>query len=104
MPSFIYIEKQNFLIFAKYLKSNKMKRTILYFASLLTGLIMWTSCCQGDDSLGKSMGRWKGFSVESMTQSRIEGLEYIEVTMMDVIGKDTAGVRDRAALLKAQID
>ena len=81
-----------------------MKRTILYFASLLTGIVMWTSCCQGDDSLGKSMGRWNNFSVESMTQSRIEGLEYIEVTMHDVIGKDTAGVRDRAALIKSQID
>jgi sugar phosphate isomerase/epimerase/exopolysaccharide biosynthesis protein len=50
------------------------------------------------------MGRWEGFGVESMTQSHEAGLDYIEVTMNTVIGKDTAGVRDRAALLKAQID
>jgi sugar phosphate isomerase/epimerase/exopolysaccharide biosynthesis protein len=50
------------------------------------------------------MGRWDGFSVESMIQNRAGGLEYIEVTMMNVIGKDTAGVKDRATALKAKID
>ena len=50
------------------------------------------------------MGRWKDLNVESMAQNHAAGLEYIEVTMNDVIGKDTVGVRDRAALLKAQID
>ena len=81
-----------------------MKRTFLFLAGLVTAAALWTGCSQADDSLGKSMGRWNDFSVESMTQSRAGGVEYIEVTMMDVIGKDTAGVMDRAAALKAKID
>ena len=65
---------------------------------------LWTGCSQADNSLGKSMGRWADFGLESMIQNRQGGLEYIEVTMNDVIGKDTAGVMDRAAALKAKID
>ena len=81
-----------------------MKRTIFYFAGLLLSAVLWTSCNQADDSLGKSMGRWENFSVSSMIENREGGLEYIEVTMNNVIGKDTAGVMDRAAALKAKID
>ena len=81
-----------------------MKRTLLSIISLVAAATMWTGCSGGDNSLGKSLGRWENLSVESMTQNRIEGLEYIEVTMNYLIGKDTAGVRDRAALLKAQVD
>ena len=54
--------------------------------------------------MGKSMGRWIGFGLESMKENKEDGLDYIEVTMNNVIGKDTAGVRDRAAALKADID
>lgn len=53
---------------------------------------------------GKSMGRWTGFGLESMKANKAAGLDYIEVTMNNVIGKDTAGVWDRAAALKADID
>lgn len=81
-----------------------MKRTFLFLAGLVTAAALWTGCSQADDSLGKSMGRWTDFSLESMIQNRQGGLEYIEVTMNNVIGKDTAGVRDRAAALKADID
>ena len=81
-----------------------MKRTFLFLAGLLTAAALWTGCSQADNSLGKSMGRWTDFSLESMIQNRQGGLEYIEVTMMDVIGKDSAGVSDRAAALKAKID
>ena len=81
-----------------------MKHPFLSIICLAAAATMWTGCCQGSDSLGKSIGRWENLSVESMTANRIAGLEYIEVTMNNVIGKDTAGVRDRAALLKAQID
>ena len=84
--------------------TNIMKRTLLFLAGLLTAAALWTGCSQADDSLGKSMGRWENFSVSSMIENREGGLEYIEVTMNNVIGKDTAGVRDRAAFLKAQID
>ena len=81
-----------------------MKRTFLYLAGLVMAAALWTGCSQADNSLGKSMGRWADFGLESMIQNRQGGLEYIEVTMNDVIGKDTAGVRDRAAALKADID
>lgn len=54
--------------------------------------------------IGKSMGRWTGFGLESMKANKEAGLDYIEVTMNNVIGKDTAGVWDRAAAIKADID
>ena len=54
--------------------------------------------------IGKSMGRWKGFGLESMKENKAGGLDYIEVTMNTVIGKDTAGVRERAAKIKSEID
>ena len=54
--------------------------------------------------IGKSMGRWTGFGFESMKANKEAGLDYIEVTMNNVIGKDTAGVWDRAAAIKADID
>ena len=57
-----------------------------------------------DNSLGKSLGRWKEFSLESMVLNREGGLVYIEVTMNDVIGKDTVGVGERVEMLKSQID
>lgn len=81
-----------------------MKRIILFLAGVVTASTVWTGCYRADDSLGKSMGRWTGFGLESMIQNKAKGLGYIEVTMNDVIGKDTAGVRERAVLLKAQID
>ena len=54
--------------------------------------------------IGKSMGRWTGFGLESMKANKAAGLDYIEVTMNNVIGKDTAGVWDRATAIKADID
>ena len=54
--------------------------------------------------MGKSMGRWTGFGLESMKANKAAGLDYIEVTMNNVIGKDTAGVWDRAAAIKEDID
>lgn len=54
--------------------------------------------------MGKSMGRWTGFGLESMKENKTGGLDYIEVTMNNVIGRDTAGVWGRAAALKSDID
>ena len=71
---------------------------LIVMAALITG------CHPIDNSIGRSMGRWKDFGLESMIQNRQSGVEYIEVTMNDLIGKDTAGVRDRASMLKARID
>lgn len=81
-----------------------MKRTLILLLGLVMTSSLWVGYSQVSKSLGKSMGRWENFSVESMKQNRKDGLKYIEVTMNEVIGKDTAGVRDRAALLKEQID
>lgn len=73
-------------------------------------VVFWATVCalsghaQDVPSMGKSMGRWIGFGLESMKENKEDGLDYIEVTMNNVIGKDTAGVRDRAAALKADID
>ena len=39
-----------------------------------------------------------------MTQECAKGLEYIEITMNDVIGKDTTGLNDRIAALKADTE
>lgn len=77
-----------------------MKNNILTLLCILS----ITCSCAKELPLGKSMGRWKDFGVESMIRNHEGGLEYIEVTMNNVIGKDTAGVRERASLLKSQID
>ena len=81
-----------------------MKRIIILLAVLLSVGLLLSGCNPADHSLGKSLGMWKELSLESMIQNREGGLEYVEVEMNDVIGKDTAGVWDRAALLKSQID
>ena len=65
-----------------------MKRILLTLACV----VAFASACSTDAPLGKSMSRWSDFGVESMAQECAKGLEYIEVTMNDVIGKDTAGV------------
>lgn len=82
-----------------------MKRTVFGFSCLIMAVCLWTGCSStAEMSIGKSMGRWNGFGVESMKQNKAEGLEYIEVTMNNVIGKDTSGVKGRASLLKSRID
>ena len=82
-----------------------MKKNLIVLTGLLWTLgFLVTGCSQVDNSLGKSLGRWNDFGLESMIINHEAGLDYIEVTMNNVIGKDTAGVRERAELLKAQID
>ena len=77
-----------------------MNRIILIIFCLLS----FVGARAGEPPIGKSIGRWTGFGLESMKENKAGGLDYIEVTMNNVIGKDTAGVRDRAAALKADID
>ena len=77
-----------------------MKRILLTLACV----VAFASACSTDAPLGKSLSRWNGFGVESMTQECAKGLEYIEITMNDVIGKDTTGLNDRIAALKADIE
>ena len=82
-----------------------MKKNLIVLTGLLWTLgFLVTGCSQVDNSLGKSLGRWNDFGLESMISNHEAGLDYIEVTMNNVIGKDTAGVREKAELLKAQID
>lgn len=50
------------------------------------------------------MGRWKDFGLESMIANHAAGLDYIEVTMNTLIGKDTSGVKARAEIIKEMID
>ena len=66
--------------------------------------VLLLASCAGDAPIGKSIGRSNDLTVESLQQDLADGLEYLEVTMNNVIGKDTAGVKDRAAALKAKID
>lgn len=77
-----------------------MNRIILIIFCLLS----FVGARAEEPPIGKSIGRWTGFGLESMKENKAGGLDYIEVTMNNVIGKDTAGVRDRAAALKADID
>ena len=63
-----------------------MKRTLILLLGLVMTSSLWVGYSQVSKSLGKSMGRWKNFSVESMKQNRRDGLKYIEVTMNDVTG------------------
>ena len=81
-----------------------MRKYITLLTTLSFVLLQATSCTEVNNSLGKSLGRWENFSLESMIQNHEAGLDYIEVTMNDLIGKDTVDVRDRALLLKSQID
>ncbi len=54
--------------------------------------------------IGKSTGRWDGFGLESMKANKAGGLDYIEVTMNNVIKKDPATAHVRAEKLKQEID
>ena len=77
-----------------------MKKLLLTLACV----VALATACSTEAPLGKSLSRWNDFTVESASQDCAKGLKYIEVTMNTIIGKDTAGVRERAAAYKAQID
>ena len=77
-----------------------MKKLLLTLACV----VALATSCSTEAPLGKSLSRWNDFSVESASQECAKGLKYIEVTMNTIIGKDTVGVRERAAAYKAKID
>ena len=77
-----------------------MKKLLLTLACA----VALATACSTEAPLGKSLSRWNDFTVESASQECAKGLKYIEVTMNTVIGKDTAGVKERAAAYKAKID
>ena len=78
--------------------------TMKHFVVSLAFIMCVLGAYAAEPQIGKSMGRWTGFGLESMKANKEAGLDYIEVTMNNVIGKDTAGVWDRAAAIKADID
>ena len=78
--------------------------TMKHFVVSLAFIMCVLGAYATEPQIGKSMGRWTGFGLESMKANKEAGLDYIEVTMNNVIGKDTAGVWDRAAAIKADID
>lgn len=77
-----------------------MKRLFLFFAVIVC---VHSVYAQEVPAIGKSMGRWTGFGVESMKENKAGGLDYIEVTMNNVIGKSAEGVTERACLLMDEI-
>ncbi len=79
-----------------------MKRVILFLSCFAISL-----ACLAQEQLpafGKSIGRWQNFGPESMKANKAGGMDYIEVTMNNVINKEPATAHVRAAELKAQID
>lgn len=76
-----------------------MNKHILIIVLMLFGLTSQA----GEPPIGKSMGRWTGFSLESMKANKASGLDYIEVTMNNVINKNPVGVEERAAALMSEI-
>ncbi len=75
-------------------------RRFLAIALLCMSVVMAQG---GEPPMGKSMGRWADFSLESLIANKAAGLDYIEVAMNNVIGKDPAGAPERAQSLMNDI-
>lgn len=76
-----------------------MKRLLLIVFCLLSYMMTGAE----EPPIGKSRGRWTDFGLESMKENKAGGLDFIEVTMNNVIGKNPEGVSDRANLLMNDI-
>ena len=74
-----------------------------YLYIMLFCLLYFTGLKAEVPPMGKSMGRWTGFGLESMKENKARGLDYIEVTMNNVIAKDPEGAPERARLLMDDI-
>lgn len=74
-----------------------------HFLVALTFILSAFSAHAGEPQIGKSMGRWTDFGLESMMQNKAAGLDYIEVTMNNVIAKDPQGAPQRAEALMSEI-
>lgn len=81
-----------------------MRQILSHFAGLILAASLLIGCCRHDNSLGKSTGIWKDFSVESMIENRQKGLEYVEVALNPMARYDTTGIKAKATKLKAEID
>ena len=70
----------------------------------LLAVSLLVSCtCSEHVRVGKSIGRWEGFGVESMKQYNASGVEYLEVTVNPLIKQDRTKAYERARKLSDEI-
>ena len=72
-----------------------MKHILIAISLLVSSSLAWAQTPQ----IGKSIGRSSYHDVEAMILDKSQGLDYVEVTMNNVIGKDFAGAPERAKQL-----
>ena len=73
---------------------------LIYFLALS----LLVSCTSSEHiRVGKSIGRWDGFGVESMKQYNASGVEYLEVTINPLIKHDRSKAYERARKLSEEI-
>lgn len=77
--------------------------TMKHFVVSLAFIMCVLGAYAAEPQIGKSMGRWTGFGLESMKANKAAGLDYIEITMNNVIGKDPQGASGRAEILMGEI-
>ena len=72
-----------------------MKHILIAISLSVSSSLAWAQTPQ----IGKSIGRSSYHDVEAMILDKSQGLDYVEVTMNNVIGKDFAGAPERAKQL-----
>ena len=72
-----------------------MKYLLIVISLLVSSSVTWSQAPQ----IGKSIGRSPYLDVQAMILDKTQGLEYVEVTMNNVIAKDPEGAPGRAKKL-----
>ena len=72
-----------------------MKYLLIVISLLVSSSVTWSQPPQ----IGKSIGRSSYQDVQAMMLDKTQGLEYVEVTMNNIIAKDPKGAPDRAKKL-----
>ena len=72
-----------------------MKYLLIVISLLVSSSVTWSQPPQ----IGKSIGRSSYLDIQAMMLDKAQGLEYVEVTMNNVIAKDPEGAPDRAKKL-----
>ncbi|MBQ1938096.1 MAG: phosphodiester glycosidase family protein [Bacteroidales bacterium] len=80
-----------------------MKQRFLCLISVLMLMVLSTGCCN-DNSIGRSMSRVESTSVESLMQARQSGLEYVELVVGKNKVQDVAELQVWVEELKSKID
>ena len=76
-----------------------MKHILIAILLVFSSVGIWAQTPQ----IGKSISRWADMSPESMKVHKAAGMDYVEVTMNNVIGKNPEGAQERAAQLMADL-